>query len=159
MSRGLTEQVLEGDEPVHRFVLVAYARRRHELDGYPKWLAPGDHRRVGRHVEFVLPYENYGFLSIARADFEAVNGYDMRYEAWGGEDIDLAMRLRHNGLRCSWPGPSATLFHLWHPSRKHEKRYLSLLRECRDQRRVEAIVGFRELAAEEHAGVADSESV
>jgi glycosyltransferase involved in cell wall biosynthesis len=156
LSSELTTRVLEQRLPVHRFGLAAYARHRRDLTGYPQWLGPGDRRRIGarRGTDFVPPYENYGFVSLARADFEAVNGYDMRYEGWGGEDVDLASRLRHLGLRCGWPGPQATLFHLWHPTRKdHERRYLALLRRCRAERRVDAVSGLRELEAERRSTV------
>lgn len=149
LSRRLTEQVLDRREPVGRWGLAAYARNRREIAGYAQWLVP---RRRGRggasgSEEFVPPFENYGFVALARSDFEDVNGYDLRYEGWGGEDPDLAIRLRRLGLRCAWPGRGATLFHLWHPSRRDAaKPYLARLRETRRSERVEAVVGLRELA-------------
>ena len=45
-----------------------------------------------------------------------MNGYDMRYEGWGEEDVDIATRLRRIGLRCGHAGPDATLIHLAHES-------------------------------------------
>jgi GT2 family glycosyltransferase len=156
LSEDLTTEVLRRDERLHRWGMLAYVRNRRRMRGYPQWLTVRDRRRVGttRGEDFVPPYENYGFLVVDRTDFETVNGYDMRYEGWGGEDVDLAYRLRHLGVRCGWPGPDATLFHLWHPSRKDtERRYLTLLRACQSERRVEAAVGLRELDAEERAAV------
>jgi len=151
LSEGLTRSALEEGWPLNRWGLLAYARHAGQMTGYVQWLTPRDRRRVGRPAgpDFVPPYDNYGFVFLARADFERVNGFDLRYEGWGGEDPDLAVRLRRLGLRCGWPGPHATLFHLWHPSRKDETRaYLPRLRETQKEDRVEAVVGLRELAAQ-----------
>ena len=86
---------------------------------------------------------------VRRGDFERVNGFDARYEGWGHEDVDLAVRLGHAGLRCGWPGPRATMLHLWHPERTHAAGVnAGLLGETRDSGRIEAVEGLRELAAE-----------
>ena len=88
-------------------------------------LTPRDRRRPGRDglPEFVPHGNRYGFLlGVFRDDFERVNGFDMRYEGWGEEDVDLAVRLHRLGLRCGWPGPQGTLLHLWHESRKDGPR-------------------------------------
>ena len=92
--------------------------------------------------------DGYGFLlGISRADFERVNGYDARFAGWGGEDVDMAVRLRRLGLRCGWPGPQTTLLHLWHETRKPAVRPNdALLAETRAADRVEAIEGLREVA-------------
>ena len=71
---------------------------------------------------------------MRREDFERVNGFDMRYEGWGEEDIDLAVRLRRLGLRCGWPGPQGTLLHLWHESRKGPRPNAGLLEETSRER-------------------------
>ena len=69
------------------------------------------------------PFEAYGFFfGVSREDFERANGFDMRFVNWGGEDEDLAARLRRLGLRCGWPGPDATLLHLWHEPGKGSMR-------------------------------------
>jgi GT2 family glycosyltransferase len=111
-----------------------------------------DRRRPWRETqpEFFPPYDAYGFfLGVAREDFERVNGYDMRFEGWGGEDRDIAVRLRRAGVRCGWPGPQASLLHLWHPARKgEESANMQLLRETEKSTRVEAVLGLRELAAQ-----------
>ena len=110
--------------------------------------------------EFSAPYEAYGFcLGMWRSDFEAVNGFDLRFENWGGEDEDIAARLRRAGLRCGWPGPKATMLHLWHepklglmPSNKQ------LVRDSLSGDHVEAIVGLREVAQESANRVGASSS-
>ena len=75
-----------------------------------------------------------------------VNGYDTRFAGWGGEDVDMAVRLQRAGLRCGWAGPRSTLLHLWHETRKADLRPNDeLLAETRATNRIEAVEGLREL--------------
>ena len=78
-----------------------------------------DRRRPWRpdQPDFLPPVNAYGFLHrrCIASDLERVNGWDARFVGWGNEDIDLVVRLGRIGLRCGWPGPSATVLHLWHP--------------------------------------------
>ena len=99
---------------------------------------------------FVPPYGGYGSpLGVARERFERVNGFDMRFVGWGGEDVDIAVRLRRLGLRCGWPGSRATMLHLWHPKRKGTTRSNTPLREATvASTRIEAVEGLRELERE-----------
>jgi glycosyltransferase involved in cell wall biosynthesis len=146
----LTSTILDQRLALHRWGLATWARRLGRGYGSLMWLTPRDRRRVGRSdlPDFSPPLNNYGFVFVSRADLERVNGYDMRYRDWGGEDHDLGIRLRRLGLRCGWPGPSGALFHLWHESRKDTRSYKETLRETARSDRVEAISGLRELAAE-----------
>lgn len=111
-----------------------------------------DRRRPWRPDEpdFSPPYDGYGFyFGVHRADFERVNGFDMRFTGWGGEDEDIAARLRRSGLRCGWPGPHATMLHLWHPEKRGTMPSNDpLVRETLAGTHVEAIRGLRELDAE-----------
>ena len=82
-------------------------------------------------------------------DFERVNGYDMRFEGWGEEDVDIAVRLRRIGLRCGHAGPDGTLIHLSHESNVPvERPNWYLLQETEQSDRIEAIEGLRELAGQ-----------
>jgi glycosyltransferase involved in cell wall biosynthesis len=147
LSCRLTERALGRELPIYRW-------------SFPRWLLHGrdvgplraltwrDRRRPGRDrlPEFVPHADGYGLLGVLRRDFVRVNGYDSRFVGWGGEDVDMAVRLRRLGLRCGWPGPKATTLHLWHQSRKPEIRENdSLLAETKASMRIEAIEGFREL--------------
>jgi GT2 family glycosyltransferase len=160
MSAGLSKRVLSEHVPVWRWsalrwlltapreVLVAPREA-----GRPGLLVPiRDRRRTWRpgQPDFAPPYDGYGFcLGIARGDFERVNGFDMRFTGWGGEDVDLAIRLRRAGLRCGWPGAKATLLHLWHQERKGQtSSNKPLVEETESSSRAEAVMGLRELAAE-----------
>lgn len=111
-----------------------------------------DRRRPwrGGQEEFTPPYDGYGFfMGVWRADLERVNGFDMRFEGWGGEDVDLGLRLRRSGVKCGWAGPRTTMLHLWHEPRKGTARSNTpLVEQTRLETRVEAREGLRELAAE-----------
>jgi GT2 family glycosyltransferase len=149
LSRELSERVMVDEVPIHRWSLPHWAL--HSGQARPlAALTARDRRRSGRDglPEFVPHADGYGFLlGISRADFELVNGYDMRFAGWGGEDVDMAARLRRAGLRCGWAGPQSTLIHLWHESRKPAERPNDpLLRETEASDRTAALEGLRELA-------------
>jgi glycosyltransferase involved in cell wall biosynthesis len=158
LSRALSERVLREQVPVWRWTTARWLLRTpreffssHRETGSLGLLVPvRDRRRPWRprQPEFSPPWEAYGFcFGVARSDFERVNGFDLRFENWGGEDEDIAARLRRAGLRCGWPGPAATMIHLWHEekrgtmtSNKH------LVRESLASSHVRAESGLRELA-------------
>jgi hypothetical protein len=59
------------------------------------------------------------------------------------------LRLHRSGLRCGWPGPEATLLHLWHPDRLATSTgNWPLVRETESSARFEAAEGLRELERE-----------
>lgn len=150
LDRELSERVLVERLPVHAWSAARWARERRHVAPLAA-LTPRDRRRPRRGglPEFVPHANRYGVLfGVWRADFERANGFDMRYEHWGEEDVDLALRLHRLGLRCGWPGPRGTLLHLWHETRKGDRPNASLLEETRAGERVEAVVGLRQLRAE-----------
>ena len=156
----LTRRVLDGQETPWRWstprLLAALARGDFSTPretAHPGFLLPI--RGRGRPwqpsaSDFSPPYEAYGFFfAMSRRDFERANGFDLRYTGWGGEDEDLAVRLRRMGLRCGWPGPRATLLHLWHAAKKglmpsNKPRVEETLASWH----VEAPKGLRELECE-----------
>jgi hypothetical protein len=149
MSDALTQRVLAEKLPVHRWGLAQWLRsRRHVGSLLP--LTRRDRRRVAvRGVPEFVPHDRtYGYLlGVYQKDFERVNGYDMRFEGWGEEDVDIATRLRRIGLRCGHAGPDATLIHLWHESEIPVERPNWYLLEGTEQSdRIDAIEGLRELA-------------
>jgi glycosyltransferase involved in cell wall biosynthesis len=160
LSKERSRRVLDDRLPVWRWSALTWLLRAPaELATAPRQAArPGvlvpirDRRRPWRvrQPEFSPPYDGYGFfLGVARSDFERVNGFDTRFEGWGGEDVDLAVRLRRSGLRCGWPGPRATVLHLWHQERKgHQSSNAPLVDDTKQSDRIEAILGLRELSAE-----------
>jgi glycosyltransferase involved in cell wall biosynthesis len=160
LSRSLSRKVLEGHEPVWRWSAARWVLRapREVLGGDREAASLGlllpvrDRRRPWRpnQAEFSPPYEAYGFcFGTWRSDFERVNGFDLRFQGWGGEDEDIAARLRNAGLRCGWPGPRATILHLWHEEKRGTMpSNKPLVRETLADANVQARRGLRELAAE-----------
>jgi hypothetical protein len=155
LSERTTERVLAGEWPVWRWSaphLTARApgeltRRHHHQRNRPGALvALRDRSRPWRPGAFRFrpPYNGYGYLfGVSRPDFVRVNGFDMRFRGWDGEDVDIADRLRAAGLRCGWPGPAATVFHLWHDYRKRPASPPQ-----REEGAIEAPDGLRELRQE-----------
>jgi GT2 family glycosyltransferase len=165
MSSGLSQRVLEERLPVWRWSTARWVlgaprevlTASREARGFGLLLPLRDRRRPWREgqPEFTPPFDGYGFcFGVARADFERVNGWDMRFTSWGGEDVDLAIRLRRLGLRCGWPGPAATLPHLSHPPKKGTMTSNTpLVEDTRQSCRLDAVLGLRELATELRATV------
>ena len=54
-------------------------------------------------------------MSYYKSDFLAVNGYDERFEGWGGEDSDFFRRLRLNGVANRRLKFAGIAYHLHHP--------------------------------------------
>lgn len=53
-------------------------------------------------------------LGATVADWDAVGGFDERYEGYGGEDTDFGQRLKKVGGTMWWTR-TAGAFHQWHP--------------------------------------------
>jgi GT2 family glycosyltransferase len=65
---------------------------------------------------------------IARADLEAVGGFDERYDLYGWEDTDLGVRLRAAGVRRAWSW-EAYIYHVKPPEVLTLDTRLTLARE------------------------------
>lgn len=157
LSSRFTDRVLRRRLPVHRWSSVEWLARAHRHGQAFRNLTAVDRRRVGRPgvPEFVPQGNAYSPLGMAARDFVRADGFDMRYEGWGEEDVDIAVRLKRLGLRCGHAGPHATVAHLWHPVRERRERpNWWLLRETEHGRRVEARHGLRELSPPADASVA-----
>ena len=85
-------------------------------------------------------------LSLWRADFMRINGFDESYSGWGLEDSDLAIRLIHAGVHHKSARFATPVFHLWH--RENDRSRLDenqkLLDEIISSARIEARVGVRQ---------------
>ncbi|MDR2885735.1 MAG: glycosyltransferase [Rikenellaceae bacterium] len=60
-------------------------------------------------------------MSMWRDDLISVNGYDEDFEGWGYEDTELAVRLRHTGLKMLNVKFGALVFHMWHGNASRAK--------------------------------------
>ena len=154
LSPALSARVLSGSARVWRWSSPRWlvsaprelVRSPHRQANRPGVLLPVRHRarrRSDEVVDYTPPYNGYGYaFGVFRDDFERVNGFDTRLTGWDADDTDLARRLRIAGLRCRWPGPDASVLHLWHPPGKQGARR-DLVRPDAPQ----AVEGLRELEA------------
>jgi predicted glycosyltransferase involved in capsule biosynthesis len=62
-----------------------------------------------------------GHFSINRSDFAKVNGFDEKFVGWGGEDIDLGIRLVSSGVYGRSVIRSARVLHMWHAREKNSE--------------------------------------
>jgi glycosyltransferase involved in cell wall biosynthesis len=155
LSPQLSRRILAGSLEVWRWSSLRWAMSA------PRELVTSTHRQANRPgvllpirdrgrpwrprgSGFRPPYNGYGYtFGVLRSDFERVNGFDMRFGGWDGEDVDIAERLLSAGLSCGWPGPASSVFHLWHADRKKPANRIP-----REPGAVEAREGLRELVAE-----------
>ena len=156
LKERFSRRVIEERIPIWRWPAARWLLLAPDQVGRPGYLVPArDRRRPWRpkQPEFVPPVAAYCLLGVYREDFERVNGYDARcMRSTDGEDQDLAIRLRRSGLRCGWPGPAATVLHLWHAERvDRADREGRLFLETQAGSHVQAVVGLRELAHQVNA--------
>ena len=151
LGPGLSRQVLSDRTRIGGWSAGSLWLRRREVHTWAD-LTPRDRRRPWRpRLPDFVPHGNaYGFLMATyKSDFEAVNGFDMRFVGWGDQDVDLAVRLRRVGLRSGWAGPRSTMLHLSHPSNiPFDRPTWWLLQETIESGRTQAVAGIQELRAE-----------
>lgn len=93
-----------------------------------------------------------------RDDLVALNGFDERFEGWGREDKDLAVRAFHAGLKRRSLRFAGLATHLYHPERHEEGASPNdaLLAETRATGRVRSPIGLdRHIAGFAHAPLPD----
>jgi len=147
LSETFTQVVLAARVPVHQWHAARWLRAWLTRDVnrlLPLLKLPDSplRQRAPRQWEGVKTCN----LSLWRADFLHVNGFDESYSGWGLEDSDLAIRLIHAGIRHKSARFAAPVFHLWH--RENDRSRLAenqkLLDELIASRRTEARAGIRQ---------------
>ena len=136
---------LDGDQVLHRHFVrdhLAAARPNTVLRGsrvfltpaataqvldtgrVPRWWSPGLRKRAAAlrvpPLAWLLgAWRGRGTqghnLACWRADAVRVNGFEERFEGWGGEDADFVIRLLNAGVRKRRLRFAGVLFHLDHP--------------------------------------------
>ncbi len=147
LSESFTQQILAGQLPVQQW-------------GALRWLWAWMMRDVNRLLPLLMlpdapfrkraPQKWEGVktcnLSLWRADFMHVNGFDESYSGWGLEDSDLAIRLIHAGVSHKSARFATPVFHLWH--RENDRSRLpenqKLLDEIIASDRIEARLGVNQ---------------
>ncbi|XP_053211018.1 beta-1,4-galactosyltransferase 4-like [Panonychus citri] len=107
MNAGVKEALKDSD--YHCFIF-------HDVDLIPEddrnlYSCPFEPRHMSVAVDkfnYSLPYAYLvgGVFAITKADFVQVNGYSNLYWGWGGEDDDMAYRLKFHNLNITRPPES-----------------------------------------------------
>ena len=82
-------------------------------------------------------------LAVWREDFLAVNGFDERFQGWGHEDADLAIRLIRNGVLRKDGQFSIPVLHLWHKENDRAKLRSNeqLIEDVLSSKDIQAVIG------------------
>lgn len=85
-------------------------------------------------------------LGIWREDFFAINGFDERFQGWGHEDADLAIRLIRHGVLRKDGQFSLPVLHLWHKENDRSKliNNVNLLQDTLNSGKIKAKIGISE---------------
>ena len=97
-------------------------------------------RRVLNHVDGVRGCN----LAAWTADLFEINGYNEEYFGWGCEDLDVALRLVHSGLKRLDVRGWALCYHLWHDpaDRSNLASNLAVLARTKEERLVRCVTGL-----------------
>ncbi|TAF80559.1 MAG: glycosyltransferase [Curvibacter sp.] len=85
-------------------------------------------------------------MSLHKADYIAVNGFDETFVGWGHEDADFVLRLHNAGLNRKNGFFSTEVYHLWHreSSRDMENVNAQRVRERISSGQIEATIGYQQ---------------
>ena len=86
-----------------RWVPETFAHSAH-IEDYIEAFPKGGHAQLG------------GCQCVPLAVMEAIGGFDEHLEYWGGEDLDLHLRLMAWGLSEHWVDDQTAILHQWHPA-------------------------------------------
>lgn len=139
------DRLLSGETLQLGFFDRGLTRRRHTLR-VPALAALGLRGSQGRSTAAIKTC-NQGWW---RDDLVALNGFDERYEGWGREDKDLAVRAFHAGLQRRSLRFAGLATHLYHRERHDdgESPNDALLSDARSSGRVRAPLGLDRHLAE-----------
>lgn len=80
-----------------------------------------------RYLVYRLPYADLfgGVIGMSRYHFQLVNGFSNMFWGWGGEDDDMASRVKAHDLNITRYHPNVARYHmLTHAKQKaNPKRY------------------------------------
>jgi len=85
-------------------------------------------------------------VSMAKATFCAVNGYDEAFEHYGGEDLDLEIRLRRSGFELYPLLNRAVVYHMYHPMKPFTAESTALVNKILASTRTRCEVGIDQRA-------------
>lgn len=92
--------------------------------------------------KYKLPYQAIfgGVVALNREDFENVNGFSNQYWGWGGEDDDMAMRVKHKKLKVSrYDAEIARYYMIKHKKETKNPDRVRILRKGRKYYRTDGL--------------------
>ena len=140
-----SERLLAGEKQALGFFDRGLARRRHTLR-IPPLAALALRVSRGQSRRGIKTCNQAWW----RGDLLAINGFDERFEGWGREDSDLALRAFHAGLQRRSLRFAGLATHLYHFERHEagESRNERLLTETLQTGRVRSVAGLDRHLAE-----------
>jgi len=99
----------------------------------------------------------YGMVCTYKKDYLKSNGFNLKIDGWGGEDVSLYHRFRKKGIKVV-RAPDPDLYHIWHPKfcstklskRQYETCLGSMARYEGSQRQLGILLLSRKLAPQVH---------
>ena len=83
-------------------------------------------------------------MAFWKSDLININGFDERYNSWGREDSDIAIRMMHAGVKrinLKW---TAICYHLYHRIEKSDSQNDDLLFEVIRNKTIVARIGIKQ---------------
>ena len=87
-------------------------------------------------------------LAVWKKDFYEINGFDEKFEGWGHEDADLAIRLINNSIHRKDGQFALPVLHLWHAENDRSKveaniNYLSFSINSKNTKAINSILNTK----------------
>ena len=87
-------------------------------------------------------------LAVWKKDFYEINGFDERFEGWGHEDADLAIRLINNSILRKDGQFALPVLHLWHAENDRSKveaniNYLSFSINSKNTKAIKSVLNTK----------------
>ena len=87
-------------------------------------------------------------LAVWKKDFYEINGFDEKFEGWGHEDADLAIRLINNSILRKDGQFALPVLHLWHAENDRSKveaniNYLSFSINSKNTKAIKSVLNTK----------------
>uniref|UniRef100_A0A0A9Z9N9 Beta-1,4-N-acetylgalactosaminyltransferase n=2 Tax=Lygus hesperus TaxID=30085 RepID=A0A0A9Z9N9_LYGHE len=122
----------------------------HDIDLLPEddrnlYTCPDQPRHMSAAVDvfnYRLPYADIfgGVSAMSKTQFEKVNGFSNKYWGWGGEDDDMAARIKSSGLHITRYPPSVARYTmLSHTKQKANPKRFETLYQGKKRMKVDGL--------------------
>jgi glycosyltransferase involved in cell wall biosynthesis len=141
MNKALTLRVIDEKIPIWYWHARQWIKcyLKHEINRLlPLWRLPEGTLR--KRFSNVWQGAKTCNLAVWRSDLIRVNGFDERFQGWGHEDADLAIRLIRSGVLRKEGRFAVPVMHLWHPDQDRSQ-------EAQNRVRLQEILQNAEIKA------------